>query len=179
MSSRGKSRIFLSQFCFHRWALSVWLCGMVVVHWKFKPHHWHVWVNKYHSLWFLQVPYTRSQMHGGVNKRAWSGFHSWIEPINMHAGYHDSLRLVWLYSFFHFFKEWFDWLRLVGKYPPNQSRTKPFTEVGRKQDICCPTLFWKLFLSLKRYQGGKRNNHKWVCFRMIWTWDIQWVLEFS
>lgn len=103
MSSRSKSRIFLSQFCFHRWALSVWLCGIVVVHWKFKPHHWHMWVNKYHSLWFLQVPYTRSQMHGGVNKRAWSGFHSWIEPINMHSGYHDSLRLVWLYSFFFIF----------------------------------------------------------------------------
>lgn len=44
-----KSRILL-ELCFHRWALRVWLCELVVVHGEFRPHHRHVWVNKWQGL---------------------------------------------------------------------------------------------------------------------------------
>lgn len=157
MSSRDKSRIFLSQFCFHRWALSVWLCGMVVVHWKFKPHHWHVWVNKYHSLWFLQVPYTRSQMHGGVNKRAWSGFHSWIEPINMHAGYHDSLRLVWLYSFFHFFKGMVWLTQTCWQVPPKPEKNQTIYRSWKKTRYLLSNFILKTFSNFEKILVRKKK----------------------
>lgn len=43
-------------------------------------------------------------MHGGVNRRAVSGFHSWIEPINMYVGSHESLRTE-LVAFFMFLRD--------------------------------------------------------------------------
>lgn len=51
-----------------------------------------MWVNKRQGPWFFQVPDTGMQMGGGVNKRASSGFHSWVQPINMYVGSHESFR---------------------------------------------------------------------------------------
>jgi len=69
------------------------------------------------------VPDAGAQMRGGVNKRASSGFHPCMQPINMYIGHHESLAAQ-LVALFHFLKGWFDWFRDVGKQLP-EARVEP------------------------------------------------------
>ena len=83
------SRILILELCFHRWAHRVWLCKLVVVHAEFRPHHRHVWVNKWQGLQFLWVPDADAQMRGGVNESL-----EWTSPL--HVAYKYVYWVPWI-----------------------------------------------------------------------------------
>lgn len=90
------------------------------------------------------MPDTGVQMRGGVNKRASSVFPSWIQPINMYAGSHESFRSG-LVAVFYVLRDGLTDSEMLASTSKAREEPKALLKLGKKNPqtikhgICCLT----------------------------------------
>lgn len=71
-------------------------------------------------------------MRGGVNKRASSVFPSWIQPINMYAGSHESFR-AGLVAVFYVLRDGLTDSERLASTPEAREEPKALLKLGEKK----------------------------------------------